>query len=197
MTNQPVRRAVHYEIESTRPADAYALFTAFHVFQSEVLACPQEDLLEVLAEQLGARRITQLIAEQYFTSGAVNSTSPRVQDLRRTVSERASLFLSERRQQYGKNELKHDPEWIQKHLQVSEVTSIELVRELRSPQGAKRASAAASACAKTLPNGDIGLFVSKSLELDYFEVAIGLCKLLLAKVRANDALLLLTILQTT
>ncbi|GAA5980148.1 hypothetical protein JCM10908_001550 [Rhodotorula pacifica] len=170
---------------------------AFHVFQSEILACPQEDLLEALAEQLGSRRISQLISEQYFTSGASNSTSPRAQDLRRTVSERTFLFLSERRQQYGKGELKHDPEWIQKHLQLHEVKTIELVRELRTPQGVKRATAAASACAKTLPNGDIGLYISQSLELDFYEVAMGLCKLLLSKLRANDALLLLTILQTT
>ncbi|KWU45472.1 hypothetical protein RHOSPDRAFT_28836 [Rhodotorula sp. JG-1b] len=170
---------------------------AFHVFQSEILACPQEDLLEALAEQLGSRRISQLISEQYYTSGNSDSTSARAQDLRRTVSERTFLFLSERRQQYGKGELKHDPEWIQKHLQLHEVKSIELVRELRTPQGVKRATAAASACAKMMPNGDIGLYMSRSLELDFYEVAMGLCKLLLSKLRANDALLLLTILQTT
>jgi hypothetical protein len=34
---------------------------------SEILACPQEDLLEALAEQLGSRRISQLISEQYYT----------------------------------------------------------------------------------------------------------------------------------
>jgi hypothetical protein len=37
------------------------------------------------------------------------------------VVERTFLFLSERRQQYGKAELKHDAEWIQTHLQVFEV----------------------------------------------------------------------------
>lgn len=37
------------------------------------------------------------------------------------VAERTFLFLSERRQQYGKGELKHDAEWIQTHLQVFEV----------------------------------------------------------------------------
>lgn len=38
------------------------------------------------------------------------------------VSERTVLFLSERRAQFGKAELKHDAtEWIQEHLQVCEV----------------------------------------------------------------------------
>ncbi|BGO96619.1 hypothetical protein RTG_00437 [Rhodotorula toruloides ATCC 204091] len=169
---------------------------AFHVFQGDILACPQEDALENLAEQLGARRISGLMTENYHTSGEPDQ-SKRAQDLQRTVAERTSLFLSERRQQYGKGELKHDPDWIQKHLQVYEVRSIELVRTLKSPQGLKRHVAVASACAKTATNGDIALYVSQTIEADYYEIAVAMCKLLLSKLRPNDALLLLTILQTT
>lgn len=113
------------------------------------------------------------------------------------VAERTFLFLSERRQQYGKGELKHDPDWIQKHLVVLEVRSIELVRSLNSAQGLKRSTASASACAKLAPNGDVQLYISQSIEVDFFEVAMSLNKLLLVKTRPNDALLLLTILQTT
>ncbi|BGP21645.1 ubiquitin system component Cue [Rhodotorula toruloides] len=169
---------------------------AFHVFQGDILACPQEDALEILAEQLGARRISKLVTENYHTSGEPDK-SKRAQDLQRTVAERTSLFLSERRQQYGKGELKHDPDWVQKHLEVLEVRSIELVRTLKSPQGLKKHVAVASACAKTAPNGDITLYVSQTIEADYYEIAVAMCKLLLSKLRPNDALLLLTILQTT
>ncbi|GAA6001650.1 hypothetical protein JCM10207_002248 [Rhodosporidiobolus poonsookiae] len=170
---------------------------AFAVFQSDVLACPQEDVLEALAEQLGARRITKLITEHYRTTGEADSGSKRALEFKRTVGERTSLFLAERRQQFGKGELKHDPDWVGKHLQVFEVRSIELVRTLNSPQGLKKSSAVASACAKAASNGDIELFVSQSIEIDYFEVSSALCKLLLTKVRTHDALLLLNILQTS
>lgn len=136
------------------------------------------------------------MTENYHTSGEPDR-SKRAQDLQRTVGERTSLFLSERRQQYGKGELKHEPDWIQKHLQVYEVRSIELVRTLKSPQGVKRHVAVASACAKTATNGDVALYVSQTIEADYFEIAVAMCKLLLSKLRPNDALLLLTILQTT
>ncbi|BGP12853.1 hypothetical protein JCM10213_005226 [Rhodosporidiobolus nylandii] len=170
---------------------------AFSVFQSDILACPQEDALEALAEQLGAHRISKLITEHYRTVGDPD-ISKRAQELKRTVGERTFLFLSERRQQYGKGELKHsEPDWIQKHLRVVEVRSIELVRTLRAPSGQKTNTTVASACAKAAPNGDIELFVSSSIETDFYEVAVSLCKLLLSKVRPNDALLLLTILQTT
>ncbi|GAA5897454.1 hypothetical protein JCM8208_003276 [Rhodotorula glutinis] len=170
---------------------------AFQVFQGDILACPQEDALEALAEQLGARRISRLITENYHTAGEADSESRRAQEMRRTVAERTFLFLSERRQQYGKGELKHDPDWIQKHLVVLEVRSIELVRSLNSAQGLKRSTASASACAKLAPNGDVHLYISQSIEVDFFEVAMSLNKLLLVKTRPNDALLLLTILQTT
>lgn len=113
------------------------------------------------------------------------------------VAERTSLFLSERKQQYGKAELKHDPEWIQTHLKVLEVRSIELVRTLKSAQGIKRHSTAASACVQLGKNGDVELYTSKALDVDFYEVALGICKILLNKLRPQDALLLLTILQTT
>ncbi|BGP44913.1 hypothetical protein JCM10450v2_000728 [Rhodotorula kratochvilovae] len=170
---------------------------AYQVFQSDILACPQEDALEALAEQLGARRISRLITENYHTAGEPDSGSKRALETKRTVAERTFLFLVERRQQYGKGELKHDPDWVQQHLQVFEVRSIELVRSLTSAQGLKRSTAIASACAKLAPNGDIALYISQSIEVDFFEVAMGLCKLLLTKMRSNDALLLFTILQTT
>ncbi|GAA5857149.1 hypothetical protein JCM8547_009340 [Rhodosporidiobolus lusitaniae] len=170
---------------------------AFAVFQGDILSCPQEDALEALAEQLGANRISKLISEHYRTTGEPD-VSKRAQELKRTVGERTFLFLSERRQQYGKGELKHsEPEWIQTHLSVFEVRSIELVRTLNSPQGLKKNSSAASACVKAASNGSVELYVSQSIEVDYYEVAVGLCKILLSKVRPNDALLLLTILQTT
>ncbi|GAA5832862.1 hypothetical protein JCM11251_000508 [Rhodosporidiobolus azoricus] len=170
---------------------------AFAVFQADILACPQEDALEALAEQLGAHRISKLITEHYRTTGELNGGSKRAVEVKRTVAERTFLFLSERRQQYGKGELKHEPDWINKHLKVHEVRSIELVRTLKSPQGLKKSTAVASACAQSASNGDVELLVSSSIETDFYEVALGLCKLLLSKVRPNDALLLLTILQTS
>ncbi|GAA5977366.1 hypothetical protein JCM5350_002442 [Sporobolomyces pararoseus] len=170
---------------------------AFRVFQAEVLACPQEDALEVLAEALGAHRISGLVSEHYRTTGEPDGGAKRAAELRRTVAERTSLFLSERKQQYGKGELRHDPEWIQSHLRVLEVRSIELVRTLKSSAGLKKHSAAASACVQLGKDGEVELYISQSLDVDFYEVALGICKITLNKLRPNDALLLLTILQTT
>ena len=75
--------------------------------------------------------------------------------------------------------------------------SIELVRTLTTAGTLKKDMKAASAYAKLDPKGDVRLFVSSDLELDYYEVAIALCRLLLSKQRPNDALLFMTILSTT
>jgi len=93
------------------------------------------------------------------------------------VGERTSLFLSERKQQYNKSELKHDPEWIQSHLRILEVRSIELVRTLKSAQGLKKHSTAASACTQLGKNGDVELYIAESLDVDFYEVALGICKI--------------------
>lgn len=86
------------------------------------------------------------------------------------VTERTVLFLTERRE-YGKSELKHDVEWVQTHLHVSEVRTIELVRVLSYAGKTKRHTQTASACVKTTPRGsDIDLFVATDLELDHYEV---------------------------
>lgn len=77
-------------------------------------------------------------------------------------------------------------------------SSIELVRTLKVGRLSKQHSQAASAFARNAPTGlDVQLFVAQDLEVDFFEVASGLCRLLLKKQRPNDALLLMNILSTS
>ncbi|KAM0748229.1 hypothetical protein T439DRAFT_328208 [Meredithblackwellia eburnea MCA 4105] len=170
----------------------------FRVFEGEVLACPQEEAIEELAEHLGAQRISRLVTHQYRTAGYPDEGSRRASELHRSVTERTALFLSERLQQYGKGELKYsDPEWIQKHLQVFEVQSIELVLTLNFDRRLKRVAQQASAYVKVAPNKDLQLYIGPD-DMDFFyEAASGLCKHLLVRQRANDVLLLMTVLQTS
>jgi hypothetical protein len=77
----------HYSdfcIESREIADFDSNPTAFRVFQTEILACPQEDALEVLAEALGAHRISVLVSEHYRTTGEPDQGAKRAAELRRS-----------------------------------------------------------------------------------------------------------------
>ncbi|KAM0793307.1 hypothetical protein ACM66B_000766 [Microbotryomycetes sp. NB124-2] len=172
--------------------------TAYRVFQTQVLICPQEDTLESLAEQLGSPRLSKLVTEHFRTVGEGDMGSKRARDMHKIVAERTALFLTERKQQYGKGELKHDADWIQTHLQVYEVRSIELVRTLSFGKQFTKHASAVSACSKPATRGsDICLYIASDMETDYFEVALGLCRLLLTKQRVNDALLFMTVLSTS
>ena len=55
------------------------------IFADSILACPQEDGLEKLAESLGAKRLSQLVSERYSIVGEM-SESRRTIDLRRGSS---------------------------------------------------------------------------------------------------------------
>ncbi|KAK4046064.1 hypothetical protein OIV83_006387 [Microbotryomycetes sp. JL201] len=172
--------------------------TAYRVFQTEVLICPQEDALEIFAEQLGSPRLSKLVTEHFRTVGEADMGSKRARDMHKVVAERTALFLTERKQQYGKGELKHDADWIQTHLQVYEIRSIELVRALSFGKLFTKHASAVSACAKTATRGsDVCLYIASDMETDFFEVALGLCRLLLTKQRVNDALLFMTVLSTS
>lgn len=118
-----------------------------------------------------------------------------------------------------KQELKHRPEWIKDHLIVLEVglvfdllnnsglvlinhlsmsRSIEVVRTLTIDSLVKKDTRASTAHAKSTLNG-ITLCVASGLELDWFDVASGLCSLLLInrKNSTNDAMLFMNVLSTS
>ena len=162
--------------------------TVFRFFDQDVLACPQEEVIEDFAESMGALRISGLVTSTYRTTGIANATSERAVALRRAVAERTVLFLSERVQQHGKVELKHDVEWISSHLHVFEVASIELVLTLNFNSKVKRVAQPASAYVK-YDKPDLNLSVGPDDMDFYYEAASGLCKHLLVKQRPNDVLL--------
>ncbi|KAK4050523.1 hypothetical protein OIO90_005106 [Microbotryomycetes sp. JL221] len=160
--------------------------TAYRVFQTHILICPQEDALEALAEQLGSPRLSKLVSEHHRDAGQPEIGSKRAREMHK-----------KRKQQYGKGELRHDAEWIQTHLQVYEVRSIELVRTLNFGKEFRKHAQAVSAYSKLATRGaDVCLYIASNLEIDYYEVASSLCRLLLTKLRPNDALLFMTILST-
>ncbi|KAL8283592.1 hypothetical protein RQP46_005387 [Phenoliferia psychrophenolica] len=178
----------------------------FRFFEKDVLSCPQEEVIEDFAEArlalsaafdaMGALRISGLVTSTYRTTGVPNEGSERATALRRAVAERTVLFLSERVQQHGKAELKHEVDWISSHLHVFEVSAIELVLTLNFRDKVKRVSQPASAYVKSeRPN--LHLSVGPDDMDFYYEAASGLCKHLLVKQRPNDVLLFMTVLQTS
>jgi len=138
---------------------------AHNSFAATVLACPQEDLLEAFAEELGAVRISRLVTDTFKTSGAVNPATPRATQTQALVVERAELFLHERRSQ-NRKDIAHDATWLKKHLQVADVGKLELHRTLRYADASRTVVRPASAAA-SMVSGKLQLALAQNIEVDW------------------------------
>lgn len=110
-------------------------------------------------------------------------------------SQRVVLFLHERPQ--TSKDVRVSEEWLKKNLEVREVTRIERQRVLTL--GAERiVRSSPSSAAATMEKGSLLLRISASFtDLDYYEVAAALTRLLLVKQKIHDTLLFMTLLQTS
>lgn len=99
----------------------------WRLFGDVVYSCPQEDVLEAFAEELGALRISAIVKDTHRVSGQQqHGHTGRSQELSSLIVERAALFLHER-QQGSSNEVRRSAEWLKQHLRVVEASKLELV----------------------------------------------------------------------
>ncbi|KAH8112414.1 hypothetical protein DFH11DRAFT_1607467 [Phellopilus nigrolimitatus] len=140
---------------------------AYQFFGDSIFSAPQEDLLEAFYADLGSPRLTAL---------------------------RLPLFLHEHtharpRVQYS---------WLnnEKNFIVRTFGKLTVTKHLN--HGATRLSRNqdASAAAKRASYGPIELWLAGNAQVDMYEVAISLCRVLFDVPKANDALLFMTILST-
>lgn len=164
----------------------------FRLFQDVLLGCPQERQLENWALDLGATRLSGAITATNRVQGKIELLTPRATEVQTTILERIFLFLD------GRDDIKHDAEWLQDNLEVLEVGSIQLLSSLHIPSGKHKKEQSTSACIQVqLKTGKLQLHLARDVELDFFDIAHSLCRSVLYGPRLQDSLLLLTILTTS
>ncbi|KIL68939.1 hypothetical protein M378DRAFT_21839 [Amanita muscaria Koide BX008] len=166
---------------------------SLRVFGESLFMAPQEDLLEELYHRLGAQRLSLLVKEDYH-HGAELETATLTNKIRSLILERLPLFLHERSASQLKlsfYSLSSDKSFVVKTFRGLYITKSLVLGSLRLSQKQD-----ASAVAFRVPNGTACLWLSNIADLDMYEIAIGLTRLMLEKPNANDALLLTTILST-
>lgn len=164
-----------------------------YLFATDLKFCPQETILEKLLESLGGFKLTRLVREDYRIPTTEPNDSKRSRELSQLVSERTLLFLADH-----KTQEKFAPEFLSKkgNLRVGEISSIEILRTLSLPDNRVVKHKSLATCRITEKNGGILILISGD-QTDLFELAEGLCKILLrGKNTTNDTLLLNTILAT-
>ncbi|KAG0011532.1 hypothetical protein BGZ80_000622 [Entomortierella chlamydospora] len=145
------------------------------------LSAPMESLLETLYESLGSTWISKQVKEISRPQGALAVTR-RSENLQELIVERAPLLLSD----HPANRLNFDLDWLTTKLKVRQVPEIQLRREF-IPTGATHTESTTACIAQDQAKAYYLLVTAKG-DMDYFDIADVLAKLLLKKKKLNDSI---------
>ncbi|KAJ6558581.1 hypothetical protein DFH09DRAFT_1037162 [Mycena vulgaris] len=166
---------------------------ALQNFGDSLFTAPQEDILEEFYALLGSRRLSSLVKEEYKTSAEIKD-SRTAAEIRALILERLPLFLHEHthaRTRVTFNWLNTEAHFIVTSFGKLSVTKTLVLGDLR-----KSRTQEASAVAKRIGAGPIQLWLAGNAQVDMYEVATSLNRLLFDSPKTNDALLFMTILST-
>ncbi|KAF8629109.1 hypothetical protein AX17_005695 [Amanita inopinata Kibby_2008] len=162
-------------------------------FGESLFTAPQEDALEELYLRLGARRLSSLVKEAY-SKGAEVVSSPLSMKTRKLILERLPLLLHE----HTTSHLKFSIQWLnsENNFVVKTFRGLQITKSFALGNVRLTQKQDASAVAHRSEAGPVSLWLSNTIEIDMYEVATSMNRLLFEKPRANDALLFTTILST-
>ncbi|RDB24786.1 hypothetical protein Hypma_008085 [Hypsizygus marmoreus] len=166
---------------------------ALQAFGDSFFTAPQEDILEAFYAQLGSRRLSSLVKEEYQPTAEVKNSKVAA-DTRALILERLPLFLHEHshaRTRVSYTWLTSTVNFVVKTYGKLSVTKSLTYGDLRLSRKQD-----ASAVAQRTGNGPIQLWIAGNAQIDMYEVAMSLNRLIFDSPRANDALLFMTILST-
>ncbi|KAG1726435.1 uncharacterized protein EDB91DRAFT_1263755 [Suillus paluster] len=166
---------------------------AYQMFGESIYTAPQEDLLENFYVALGSKRLSIIVKEDYRVSSEMKHNKSAT-DARALLLERLPLFLHEHTHTRTKVSLS----WLsnEENFKVRVFGKLTVVKSLSFGDSTLKREQDASAAAKRSGHGPIELWLSGNSQVDMYEVATSLCRLLFETVKVNDALLFMTILST-
>ncbi|KAI9067076.1 hypothetical protein FKP32DRAFT_1644765 [Trametes sanguinea] len=166
---------------------------AYQLFGDVIFTAPQEDLLEAFYIDLGSRRLSSLVREDYQTRGEVVACR-RAAQTRALILERLPLFLHEHT--HTKTRVTYS--WLNNkdNFIVKTFNKLTVTKTLQFGDRHASKSQDASAVARRIGRGPIELWLAGNDQVDMYEVATSMCRLLFESPKVNDALLFMTILST-
>ncbi|KAJ3193124.1 hypothetical protein HK101_005381 [Irineochytrium annulatum] len=160
----------------------------------EMKRAPVETILEEMYADLGSEWLSKQVVEETKPLGQAKA-SARTAQLQTLIHDRALLLLYDGQQVRAGKEVNTGAESILKTLNVVEVPDIVIERAFR---GVVKTQKTTSCMIIDRRSGKPYLFITgKDTEIDYFDVASALGRVIFRQCRLNDALLLSTLLQTS
>ncbi|KAF9976136.1 hypothetical protein BGZ73_009111 [Actinomortierella ambigua] len=148
------------------------------------LGAPMEAHLETLYEALGSTWISTQVRERYQPKGNMTITN-RSENLQELIRERAPLLLTDlggHNGRHGGNNV--SLEWFTKKLVVRQIPEIQLLREFLPTKQVK--ADPTTACVVQTSKNEPLLLVTGRGELDYFDIADALTKVVLRRRTLQD-----------
>ncbi|KAH9901111.1 hypothetical protein C8Q73DRAFT_742765 [Cubamyces lactineus] len=166
---------------------------AYQLFGDVVFCAPQEDLLEGFYMELGCRRLSSLVREDYQTRSEVVG-SRKAADTRALILERLPLFLHE----HTHTKTRVSFAWLSNkdNFVVKTFGKLTVTKTLQLGNTRASRSQDASAVARRVGRGPIELWLAGNDQVDMYEVSTSMCRLIFESPKVNDALLFMTILST-
>ena len=184
---------------------------ALQQFGEVIFCAPQEDILEGKSgntcpcyfasalettgfyQTLGCKRLSELVREEYRTTQEIYGHKT-AQEVRSLILERLPLFLHEHT--HAATRVSYT--WLnnERNFIVRTFGKVSVTRSLNFAGAKSSKSIETSAIARREGKGAIQLWLASNAQVDMYEVATSLCRLLFDTYKVNDALLFMTILST-
>ena len=184
---------------------------ALQQFGGDIFCAPQEDILEGehgdmrprdstptletlgFYQSLGCKRLSDLVREEYRTAQEIYGHKT-AHDVRSLILERLPLFLHEHT--HATTQVPFA--WLnnERNFIVRTFGKVTVTRSLNFAGARSSKSIETSAIARREGRGAIQLWLAGNAQVDMYEVATSLCRLLFDTYKVNDALLFMTILST-
>ncbi|PPQ89567.1 hypothetical protein CVT25_012239 [Psilocybe cyanescens] len=166
---------------------------AYQAFGESLFTAPQEDIIEAFYCQLGSMKLSQVVKEEYQTTVELHD-SKTASGIRALILERLPLFLHEHT--HARTRVSFS--WISanKNFVVKAFGKLGVVKRLNHGSLNISKKQDASAVARRIGSGPVELWIAENAQIDMYEVATSLNRLLFDSPKTNDALLFMTILST-
>ncbi|ODH49962.1 hypothetical protein GX48_03908 [Paracoccidioides brasiliensis] len=176
-----------WQLAKARDAIIVDDYASFSLFKQNILAAPQEELLEDLYVALGTPCLSELVEEQ-ARCGALASDQRLATKLQKQIYERSRLFLHD----MPREMIKHDTKWLEKHLSVQVVQSISLRRLLKG----RNASHVEKRSAVVMPSRGSWVLSICAGHPDLYQISQALVHLILNRPKLHSTLTLEMLLKT-
>lgn len=112
--------------------------------------------------------------------------TPKTKQITEMIFERTPIIIYQMMNDnpQRRKELLHDERYVKQNLKVTQVRELKINRTFRHTN--EKNVQPTTSCADRV---NFGIYISNSIEIDYYDIANSLCSLIFARVRFNDAII--------